>query len=103
LCSILHQHIWAGTRSDKFTSRLRVLAGPKRRHFSYRKIDRISEACQLEVFVSWSSHAWLNGRLKVTSCHHLKIHGTLEQSASRANLLNQEQLPVSAQLKLIKL
>jgi hypothetical protein len=31
LCSILHQLIWAGTRSDKFTGQLRVLAGPKRR------------------------------------------------------------------------
>jgi hypothetical protein len=31
LCSILHQPIWAGTRSDTFTGRLRVLAGPKRR------------------------------------------------------------------------
>jgi hypothetical protein len=27
----LHQPIWAGIRSDKFTGRLRVLAGPKRR------------------------------------------------------------------------
>jgi hypothetical protein len=34
LCSILHQPIWAGTRSDKFTSRLRVLAGPKRRQLA---------------------------------------------------------------------
>jgi hypothetical protein len=31
LCSILHQPIWAGTRSNKFTGRLTVLAGPKRR------------------------------------------------------------------------
>jgi hypothetical protein len=31
LCFILHQPIWAGTRNIKFTSRLRVLAGPKRR------------------------------------------------------------------------
>jgi hypothetical protein len=31
LCSILHQPIWAGTRNDKFTGRLTVLAGPKRR------------------------------------------------------------------------
>jgi hypothetical protein len=31
LCSILHQPIWAGTRSDKFTGRLTVHAGPKRR------------------------------------------------------------------------
>jgi hypothetical protein len=30
-CFILHPSIWAGTRSVKFTSRLRVLAGPKRR------------------------------------------------------------------------
>jgi hypothetical protein len=29
LCSILYQPIWAGTRSNKFTSRLTVLAGPK--------------------------------------------------------------------------
>jgi hypothetical protein len=32
LCFILHQPIWAGTRNDKFTSRLTVLAGPKHRH-----------------------------------------------------------------------
>jgi hypothetical protein len=30
LCSILHQPIWAGTRSNKFTGRLTVLVGPKR-------------------------------------------------------------------------
>jgi hypothetical protein len=35
LCSILHQPIWAGARSDKFTSRLTVLAGPKHRQLSY--------------------------------------------------------------------
>jgi hypothetical protein len=34
LCSILHQPIWAGTRSDKFTGRLRVLVGPKRRQLA---------------------------------------------------------------------
>jgi hypothetical protein len=34
LCSILHQPIWAGTHNDKFTGRLTVLAGPKRRHTS---------------------------------------------------------------------
>jgi hypothetical protein len=31
LCSILHQPIWAGTHNNKFTGRLMVLAGPKRR------------------------------------------------------------------------
>jgi hypothetical protein len=31
LCSILHQPIWAGTRNNKFTGRLTVFAGPKRR------------------------------------------------------------------------
>jgi hypothetical protein len=31
LCSILHQPIWAGARSNKFTSWLTDLAGPKRR------------------------------------------------------------------------
>jgi hypothetical protein len=36
LCSILHQPIWAGTRSDKFIGRLTVLAGPKRRHSSFQ-------------------------------------------------------------------
>jgi hypothetical protein len=30
LVFILHQPIWAGARSDKFTGRLTVLAGPKR-------------------------------------------------------------------------
>jgi hypothetical protein len=34
LCSILHQPIWAGTRSNKFTGRLTVLAGPKRRQLA---------------------------------------------------------------------
>jgi hypothetical protein len=33
LCSILHQLIWAGTRNNKFTGRLTVLAGPKRRQY----------------------------------------------------------------------
>jgi hypothetical protein len=31
LCSILHQPIWAGARSNKFTGWLTDLAGPKRR------------------------------------------------------------------------
>ena len=35
LCSILHQPIWAGTRSNKFTGRLTVLAGPKHRQNCY--------------------------------------------------------------------
>jgi hypothetical protein len=30
LCPILHQPIWTGARSNKFTGRLTVLAGPKR-------------------------------------------------------------------------
>jgi hypothetical protein len=34
LCSILHQPIWSGTRSNKFTGRLTVLAGPKRRQLA---------------------------------------------------------------------
>jgi hypothetical protein len=34
LCSILHQPIWAGTRSDKFTGRLTFLAGPKHRQLA---------------------------------------------------------------------
>jgi hypothetical protein len=34
LCSILHQPIWAGTRNNKFTGRLTVLAGPKRRQLA---------------------------------------------------------------------
>jgi hypothetical protein len=34
LCSILYQPIWAGTRSNKFTGRLMVPAGPKRRQLA---------------------------------------------------------------------
>jgi hypothetical protein len=34
LCSILHQPIWAGTRSNKFTGRLTVLVGPKHRQLA---------------------------------------------------------------------
>jgi hypothetical protein len=34
MCSILHQPIWAGTRNNKFTGRLTVLAGPKRRQLA---------------------------------------------------------------------
>jgi hypothetical protein len=37
LCSILHQPIWAGARNNKFTGRLTVLAGPKRRQLA-RKV-----------------------------------------------------------------
>jgi hypothetical protein len=33
-CFILHQPIWEGTRSIKFTSRLRVLVGPKHRQLA---------------------------------------------------------------------
>lgn len=36
LCLISHQSIWAGTHSVRFTSRLRVLAGPKRRHYGLK-------------------------------------------------------------------
>jgi hypothetical protein len=44
LCSILHQPIWAGTRSNKFTGRLTVLAGPKRRQKHYlNKIIKINK------------------------------------------------------------
>jgi hypothetical protein len=39
LCSILHQPIWAGTRNNKFTGRLTVLAGPKRRQNRMWKHD----------------------------------------------------------------
>jgi hypothetical protein len=35
LCFILHQLIWAGTRSNKLTSWSRVLAGPKHRQTPY--------------------------------------------------------------------
>jgi hypothetical protein len=35
LCSILHQPIWAGARSNKFTGWLTDLAGPKHRHHPY--------------------------------------------------------------------
>jgi hypothetical protein len=34
LCSILHQPTWAGTHSNKFTGRLTVLVGPKRRQLA---------------------------------------------------------------------
>jgi hypothetical protein len=34
LCSILPQPIWAGTRNNKFTGRLTVLVGPKRRQLA---------------------------------------------------------------------
>jgi hypothetical protein len=34
LFSILHQHIWAGTRSNKFTGRLTVPTGPKCRQLA---------------------------------------------------------------------
>jgi hypothetical protein len=34
LCSISHQPIWVGTRNNKFTGRLTVLAGPKRRQLA---------------------------------------------------------------------
>jgi hypothetical protein len=39
LCSISHQPIWAGTRSDKFTSRSRDPPGPKHRQLD-GKADR---------------------------------------------------------------
>jgi hypothetical protein len=36
----LHQPIWAGARSNKFTSWLRVLAGPKHRQLARQVGDR---------------------------------------------------------------
>jgi hypothetical protein len=50
LCSILHQPIWAGTRSNKFTGRLTVFAGPKRRQLA-RQVGgslRVSEHFPVE-------------------------------------------------------
>jgi hypothetical protein len=35
----LHQPIWAGTHNNKFTGRLTVLAGPKRRQNTQAKIQ----------------------------------------------------------------
>jgi hypothetical protein len=43
LCSILHQPIWAGARSDKFTSPLTVLAGPKHRQLA----RQVGDSCVL--------------------------------------------------------
>jgi hypothetical protein len=51
LCSILHQPIWAGTRSNKFTSRLRVLVGPKHRQLARKAGAR----CMLTNTFSLSS------------------------------------------------
>jgi hypothetical protein len=51
LCSILHQPIWARTRSDKFTSRLTVLAGPKRRQLA----RQVGACCMLTNTVPLSS------------------------------------------------
>jgi hypothetical protein len=46
LCFILHQPIWAGARSNKFTGRLTDLAGPKRRHVSSRRDDSMIFFCK---------------------------------------------------------
>jgi hypothetical protein len=43
LCSILHQPIWAGTHSDKFTGRLTILVGPKRRQLA----RQVGDCCVL--------------------------------------------------------
>jgi hypothetical protein len=43
LCSILHQPIWVGTHSDKFTGRLTVLAGPKHRQL----VRQVGACCVL--------------------------------------------------------
>jgi hypothetical protein len=40
LCSISHQSIWAGTCNNKFTGRLTVLVGPKRRQLARQVGDR---------------------------------------------------------------
>jgi hypothetical protein len=61
LCFILHQPIWAGTRSVKFTSRLRVLAGPKRRH-----IGRTVEAYVDDIVVKTRKASDLLSDLEVT-------------------------------------
>ena len=51
LCSILHQPIWAGARSNKFTGRLTVLAGPKRRQLA----RQVGARCVLTNTFSLSS------------------------------------------------
>jgi hypothetical protein len=54
LCSILHQPIWAGTRSDKFTGQLTVLAGPK-----HQQLARQVGACCVLTNTFPSSSRWV--------------------------------------------
>jgi hypothetical protein len=68
LCSILHQPIWAGTRSNKFTGQLTVPAGPKRRHcpnLIKMKKNRINHVLGLRKFVEMQSQ--LKHCLKILS------------------------------------
>jgi hypothetical protein len=74
LCSILHQPIWAGARSDKFTSRLTVLAGPKRRQLA----RQVGACCVLTntfplssrwvAFSSLFSPGWCSASGVLSSC-----------------------------------
>jgi hypothetical protein len=59
LCSILHQLIWAGTRNNKFTSRLTVLVGPKRRQY-LKLILMCLVACLLERSYIYEENKTLN-------------------------------------------
>jgi hypothetical protein len=74
LCSILHQPIWAGTRSNKFTSWLRALAGPKHRQLAHQVGDRcvLMNAFPLSsrwvAFSSLFSPGWCSASEVSSSC-----------------------------------
>jgi hypothetical protein len=74
LCSILHQPIWAGTHNDKFTGRLTVLVGPKRRQLACQ----VGACCVLTntfplssrwvAFSSLSNPGWCSASGVSSSC-----------------------------------
>jgi hypothetical protein len=78
-CSILHKPIWAGTRSNKFTGRLTVLAGPKRRQLARRVGARCVLANTFLLSSRWvaSSSLFSRGR-----CSALEVSSSCPLTAA---------------------
>jgi hypothetical protein len=62
LCSILHQPIWAGARSNKFTGRLMGLVGPKRQQLARQVGARCVLTNTFPLSSRWVAFSSLFGR-----------------------------------------
>jgi hypothetical protein len=92
LCSILHQPIWAGTRSNKFTGRLTVLVGPKRRQAPLKFLERRGNGrgCSASVVLAVVARS---AELVGSSWRHARGSGSVSQRDMTTPLSNTLQPP----------